>query len=109
LSAGALKRADVVWISCRTEYSISPKLYDDNGLSVFWHWSTLVSVETVGLTSMDPPSPKRANDDQLRTVCGPRWPTAAVNTLEQRGGRYGLQTMCEGGGMANATIIERLG
>jgi acetyl-CoA acyltransferase len=24
------------------------------------------------------------------------------------GGRYGLQTMCEGGGMANATIIERL-
>ena len=32
-----------------------------------------------------------------------------VNALEQRGGRYGLQTMCEGGGMANATIIERLG
>jgi acetyl-CoA acyltransferase len=31
------------------------------------------------------------------------------NALEQRGGRYGLQTMCEGGGMANATIIERLG
>jgi acetyl-CoA acyltransferase len=28
--------------------------------------------------------------------------------LERRGGRYGLQTMCEGGGMANATIIERL-
>jgi acetyl-CoA acetyltransferase family protein len=32
-----------------------------------------------------------------------------VNSLEQTGGRYGLQTMCEGGGMANATIIERLG
>jgi acetyl-CoA acyltransferase len=29
--------------------------------------------------------------------------------MEQRGGRYGLQTMCEGGGMANATIIERRG
>ena len=29
-------------------------------------------------------------------------------TLEATGGRYGLQTMCEGGGMANATIIERL-
>jgi acetyl-CoA acyltransferase len=28
--------------------------------------------------------------------------------LERTGGRYGLQTMCEGGGMANATIIERL-
>src|ERR1700758_4542576 len=35
--------------------------------------------------------------------------TSLVNALEQRGGRYGLQTMCEGGGMANATIIERLG
>jgi acetyl-CoA acyltransferase len=31
-----------------------------------------------------------------------------VNYLEASGGRYGLQTMCEGGGMANATIIERL-
>jgi acetyl-CoA acetyltransferase family protein len=29
-------------------------------------------------------------------------------TLESRGGRYGLQTMCESGGMANATLIERL-
>ena len=29
--------------------------------------------------------------------------------LERTGGRFGLQTMCEGGGMANATIIERLG
>jgi acetyl-CoA acyltransferase len=29
--------------------------------------------------------------------------------LERSGGRYGLQTMCEAGGMANATIIERLG
>ncbi|MBV8957119.1 MAG: thiolase family protein, partial [Actinobacteria bacterium] len=32
-----------------------------------------------------------------------------VNELERVGGRYGLETMCEGGGMANATIIERLG
>jgi acetyl-CoA acyltransferase len=31
-----------------------------------------------------------------------------VNQLEATGGRYGLQTMCEGGGMANATIIERI-
>ena len=35
--------------------------------------------------------------------------TTLVNVLEHTGGRYGLQTMCEGGGMANATIIERLG
>ena len=29
--------------------------------------------------------------------------TTMVNAIEQRGGRYGLQTTCEGGGMANAT------
>ncbi len=32
-----------------------------------------------------------------------------LSELERTGGRYGLQTMCEGGGLANATIIERLG
>jgi acetyl-CoA C-acetyltransferase len=31
-----------------------------------------------------------------------------LNALEGRGGRYGLQTMCEGGGLANVTIVERL-
>ncbi len=40
---------------------------------------------------------------------GARLMTTLVNALEQRGGRCGLQTMCEGGGMANVTIIERLG
>jgi acetyl-CoA acyltransferase len=40
---------------------------------------------------------------------GIRLMATMVNHLEAIGGRYGLQTMCEGGGMANATIIERLG
>ena len=39
---------------------------------------------------------------------GTRLMTTLLNHLEATGGRYGLQTMCEGGGMANATIIERL-
>jgi acetyl-CoA acyltransferase len=39
---------------------------------------------------------------------GTRLMTTLLNQLEATGGRYGLQTMCEGGGMANATIIERL-
>ena len=39
---------------------------------------------------------------------GARIMTTLVHALEQRGGRYGLQTMCEAGGMANATVIERL-
>ena len=34
--------------------------------------------------------------------------TTLLNELERTGGRYGLQTMCEGGGQANVTIIERL-
>ena len=39
---------------------------------------------------------------------GARLMTTLVHELERSGGRYGLQTMCEGGGMANATLIERL-
>jgi acetyl-CoA acyltransferase len=39
---------------------------------------------------------------------GAKLMTTLINELERTGGRYGLQTMCEGGGMANATIIERL-
>jgi acetyl-CoA C-acetyltransferase len=39
---------------------------------------------------------------------GVRLMTTLLNELERRGGRYGLQTMCEGGGQANVTIIERL-
>jgi acetyl-CoA acetyltransferase family protein len=40
---------------------------------------------------------------------GTRLTTTLLCELERTGGRFGLQTMCEGGGMANATIIERLG
>jgi acetyl-CoA acyltransferase len=39
---------------------------------------------------------------------GARLMTTMLNALEQTGGRFGLQTMCEGEGMANATIIERI-
>lgn len=39
---------------------------------------------------------------------GARLMTTLLNNLEQTGGRFGLQVMCEGGGQANATIIERL-
>ena len=39
---------------------------------------------------------------------GARLMTALINALETRGGRYGLQTMCCGGGMATATIVERV-
>jgi acetyl-CoA acetyltransferase family protein len=39
---------------------------------------------------------------------GARLMTSLLNELERRRGRYGLQTMCEGGGQANVTIIERV-
>ena len=39
---------------------------------------------------------------------GTRLLATLLGVLERTGGRYGLQTMCEGGGMANATVIERL-
>ena len=39
---------------------------------------------------------------------GARLMTVLLHELERTGGRYGFQTMCEGGGMANGTIIERL-
>jgi acetyl-CoA C-acetyltransferase len=39
---------------------------------------------------------------------GTKLMTTLVHALKRRGGRYGLQTMCEGGGMANVTIVERL-
>jgi acetyl-CoA acyltransferase len=39
---------------------------------------------------------------------GVRLMTTMLHHLEATGGRYGFQTMCEGGGQANATVIERL-
>jgi len=39
---------------------------------------------------------------------GARLMTTLLGELERCGGRYGLQTMCEGGGQANVTIVERL-
>jgi len=39
---------------------------------------------------------------------GARLMVSLLHELERTGGRYGLQTMCEGGGQANVTIIERL-
>jgi acetyl-CoA C-acetyltransferase len=39
---------------------------------------------------------------------GARLMTTLVHNLRRTGGRYGLQTMCEGGGMANATVVERI-
>ncbi|MEU3955133.1 hypothetical protein AB0F45_22905, partial [Streptomyces achromogenes] len=49
------------------------------------------------------PARPRCSTDPARTG-----PGTLLHELERTGGRYGLQTMCEGGGQANVTIIERL-
>jgi acetyl-CoA acyltransferase len=53
--------------------------------------------------------PAAPGDDCIGGRKPTRIMTTLVNALEPRGARYGLQTTCEGGGVANATIIERLG
>jgi acetyl-CoA acyltransferase len=67
-----------------------------------WHAETGADLQTVNVNggAMAIGHPLGAS--------GARLLTALVNVLEQTEGRYGLQTMCEGGGLANATIIERL-
>jgi acetyl-CoA acetyltransferase len=47
-------------------------------------------------------------DHAIHGGSGARIMTTLLSVLEQTGGRYGLQTMREAGGLANATIIERL-
>jgi acetyl-CoA C-acetyltransferase len=46
--------------------------------------------------------------DAVPGATGARLLTTLVHALERTGGRYGLLTMCEGGGQANVTIIERV-
>jgi acetyl-CoA acyltransferase len=54
------------------------------------------------------PDPARFNARGGASASGVRIMTTLLNQLESIGGRYGFQTMCEGGGQANATVIERL-
>ena len=57
---------------------------------------------------------KKGHDVTLRTLghplggSGAKLMTTLVHALKDRNKRYGLQTMCEGGGLANVTIVERL-
>ena len=62
---------------------------------------------------------RRPGRGPTRTAAPSRWvtrsapparilATSSLHELERTGGRYGLQTMCEGGGQANATVIERV-
>ena len=61
------------------------------------------------LEFFDPVLPRRAVAvGHPLGMSGARLTTVLLHELERIGGRYGLQTICEGGGMANAMIIERI-
>jgi acetyl-CoA acyltransferase len=78
--------------------------------------ATTKVLERAGLTMEHHPDMERVNPNGGAIALGhplgcsgAKLMATLLNELERTGGRYGLQTMCEGGGMANATIIERLG
>jgi len=73
--------------------------------SVVLAWATEIQPD---MTKVNPNGGAIALGHPLGAT-GARLMTTLLNHLEQTGGRYGLQTMCEGGGQANVTIIERLG
>jgi acetyl-CoA acyltransferase len=50
----------------------------------------------------------RARTATTLVVSGGRLPATALDVLDQRNGRYGVVAMCEGEGMANVTVLERL-
>ena len=58
---------------------------------------------------LQPDAPKTLERLVDGGASGVRLMTTMLNHLETTGGRFGFQTMCEGGGQANATVIERLG
>jgi hypothetical protein len=65
------RAANAVWISQRTEYSISPKLYDNYRLSACRIGPGGVRPAKIASTSTDRDAPTTAQRGKLRTVCGP--------------------------------------
>ena len=66
-----------------------------------------MSPSSSGCREMNPNSGTIALGHPLG-ASGAKLMTTLLHELERTGGRWGLQTMCEGGGQANVTIIERL-
>ncbi len=95
--------------------SLRPVFRDD---AIFWRYPDIEWRITSGSSS--PLTDGGTDPDKLNPAGGaiaPGYPVGAsggrllaslVSHLEATGGRCGLQTMCEGGGMANATVIEKL-
>jgi acetyl-CoA acetyltransferase family protein len=81
--------------------------------SVLLAWQLEMGLSPDEVTAINPDARVNPNGGAIALghplgASGARLTTTLLHELERRGARYGLQTMCEGGGMANAMIIERV-
>lgn len=94
LAKAGLTLADIDWVEINEAFA-----------SVVLAWQAEVGAD---MSKVNPSGGAIALGHPLG-ASGARLMTTMLHGLERTGGRFGLQVMCEGGGMANATIIERLG
>ena len=81
-------------VECNEAFAAIALMWQKEFEPTRWSASTRAAARSRSATRS---AQRRAADDAL------------LRHLEATGGRYGFQTMCEGGGQANATVIERLG
>jgi acetyl-CoA C-acetyltransferase len=115
----SVRGADPVWMLTApipaTEYALGKAGLDLDEIDLVEINEAFASVVLAWLTDTGA-DPERVNVNggaialgHPLGATGARLMTTLLAELERTGGRYGLQTMCEGGGQANVTIVERLG
>ena len=115
----SVRAANPVWMLTgpipATQYALKKAGMSVNDIDLFECNEAFASVPLAWMKELDIPHEKvNVNGGAIALghpigATGVRLMTTLLNALERTGGRYGLQTMCEGGGQANVTIIERLG
>jgi len=99
---------------CTTQYALKRSGMTVNDMDLVEINEAFAPVPMAWLKEMDYPHEKtNVNGGAIALghpigATGTKLMTTLLHELERTGGRYGLQTMCEGGGQANVTIIERL-
>jgi acetyl-CoA C-acetyltransferase len=113
-----VRGADPVWMLTApipaTQYALKKSRMKLSDIDLFECNEAFASVALAWIKELDiDPAKVNVNGGAIALghplgATGARLMTTLLNELEKRGARYGLQTMCEGGGQANVTIIERL-
>jgi acetyl-CoA C-acetyltransferase len=114
----SVRAANPVWMLTgpipATQYALKKAGMSINDIDLFECNEAFASVTMAWMKELDIPHEKVNVQGGAIALghpigaTGARLMTTLLNALERTGGRYGLQTMCEGGGQANVTIIERL-